>query len=395
MKYEAIPITPKVITWARTRAGISIDDAKKKFRKIESWESEEGVFPSYPQVEQMAEAFKVPIAVFFFPSPPDLPSISETFRTLPESEFDQISTRMRYLLRRAKAYQISLEELADGRNPAGRVITRGLDINLDASITSIAMQVRKYIDISMETQRSWANTDGALKEWRKALQGVGVAVFKDAFLDKTNNYFGFCLYDAEFPLIYVNNSMAKARQIFTLFHELAHLLFETSGIDGLTDEVINQLPKNDRKIEVICNRFASEFLVPEKTFDVAFKGMPATEESANQLADEFNVSRTFVYLRFLKRGLISQDVYSTAANKWNQERIAAKERAKQKAKEAKKGTGDYYNNIMTYRDGEYMRLAFTQYFQNRIDEIQLADYLDVKPRAISTLENYFVRSVAE
>ena len=57
--------------------------------------------------------------------------------------------------------------------------------------------------------------------------------------------------------------------------------------------------------------------------------------------------------------------------------------------------GDYYNNIMTYRDGEYMRLAFTQYFQNRIDDIQLADYLDVKPRVINTLENYFVRSVTE
>ena len=395
MKYEAIPITPAVITWARKRAGISLDDAKKKFKKIESWEAENGDFPSYPQVEQMGDAFKVPIAVFFFPSPPDLPSISETFRTLPESEFDQIPTRMRYLLRRAKAYQISLEELADGRNPAEKIITRGLNLNPNASIPSMASQVRQFLGVSMDTQRGWPSTDSALKEWRKVLQSVGVAVFKDAFLDKSDNYFGFCLYDAEFPLIYVNNSMAKARQIFTLFHELGHLLFETSGIDGLTNEVINQLPKNDRKVEVVCNRFASEFLVPEKTFDVAFKGMQATEEAACELADEFNVSRTFVYLRFLKRNLISQAVYTAAANKWKEERIAAKERARQKARESKKGSGDYYNNIMTYRDGEYMRLAFTQYFQNRIDDIQLADYLDVKPRVISTLENYFVRSITE
>ena len=395
MKQEAIPVTPSVITWARTRAGVSLDDAKKKFKKIDSWEAEDGNFPSYPQVEQMAAVFKVPIAVFFFPSPPDLPSISETFRTLPQSEFNQIPSRMRYLLRRAKAYQIDLEELADGRNPAERVITRGLRIDPNASIVAMAKQARDYLDVSMDDQRGWSTIDVALKEWRKILQGVGVAVFKDAFRDKSENYFGFCLYDREFPLIYVNNSMAKARQIFTLFHELGHLLFETSGIDGLTDAVISQLPQNDRKIEVVCNRFASEFLLPDKVFTAALKGMQPTEESASDLADEFKVSRTFIYLRFLKHGLITQAVYNAADRKWRQERIAAKERARQIAKDSKKGSGDYYNNIMTYRDGEYMRLAFTQYFQNRIDDIQLADYLDVKPKAISTLENYFVRSVTE
>ena len=41
--------------------------------------------------------------------------------------------------------------------------------------------------------------------------------------------FGFCLQDDEFPIIYLNNSAAKSRQIFSLFHELAHLLLRTSG----------------------------------------------------------------------------------------------------------------------------------------------------------------------
>ena len=98
---------------------------------------------------------------------------------------------MRYLLRRAKAHQLSLEELADGRNPAERIITRGLDLDPNASIPAMARQVRIYLGVSLDTQRGGSNTDSALKEWRKTLQSVGVSVFKDAFLDKSDNYFGF------------------------------------------------------------------------------------------------------------------------------------------------------------------------------------------------------------
>ena len=81
MAGEQIPVTPVIIKWARERAGYSIEDATKTFKKIEAWEVGE-VFPTYSQLEQMAEAFKLPVAVFFFPEPPDLPPISETFRTL-------------------------------------------------------------------------------------------------------------------------------------------------------------------------------------------------------------------------------------------------------------------------------------------------------------------------
>ena len=89
MKYEPISINPAIVTWARYRAGFSIDDARQSFAGIPDWESGE-VSPSYPQLEQMAEKFKVPIAVFFFPEPPDLPPVSESFRTLSEADFNQL-----------------------------------------------------------------------------------------------------------------------------------------------------------------------------------------------------------------------------------------------------------------------------------------------------------------
>ena len=60
----------------------------------------------------MAEEFRIPVAVFFFPEPPNVPPIRETFRTLPDTEFEQLPRRIRYLLRKAKAFQIGSTNLA-------------------------------------------------------------------------------------------------------------------------------------------------------------------------------------------------------------------------------------------------------------------------------------------
>ncbi len=376
MRNEAIPITPSIVTWARKRAGFSLEDAQLEFKKIAEWEGDDEVYPTYPQLEKLADKFKVPIAVFFFPEPPDLPSISETFRTLGSEQFDLIPSKVRLLLRKARAFQIGLEELNDGRNPAERLITRDLSFQPNASIDTIANSIRKYLGVPLEQQFGWRDNDAALENWRQALGLCGVYVFKDQF--RQDDFSGFCLYDDEFPIIYVNNTTAKARQIFTLFHELAHLLFHTSGIDTLNDDYIDTLPKDDKRIEVICNRLAARLLVPENVFDRAFEGHPASEATAEELAALFKVSREFIFRKFLDRELISEDDYKRAAKRWAAQKKPGK-------------GGDHYNTKIAYLGPEYINLAFSQYYRNRIDHAQLADYLDTKPKNLATLEEYASR----
>ena len=56
--------------------------------------------------------------------------------------------------------------------------------------------------------------------------------------------------------------------------------------------------------------------------------------------------------------------------------------------------GNPYWTKISYLGRDYIRLALSQYHQNRIDQVQLADFLDSKPRHIGTLEEYFVRGEA-
>ncbi|MEM1146595.1 MAG: XRE family transcriptional regulator [Pseudomonadota bacterium] len=378
MKYEPIPVTPQMVKWARERAGFSRDELSQKFKHLAEWEDGTSS-PSYPQLEKMAEEFKIPIAMFFFPEPPDLPRISESFRSLPEHEYEQLPRRIRFLVRKAKVFQLNLSELEGGKNPSKRKIVNELHFDPQTTVSAMAKEVRSFVGISIDEQRSWASTEEALTKWRSLLQDLGVFVFKDQF--RQEGYSGFCLYDPEFPLIYVNNTSAKSRQIFTLFHELAHLLFETSGIDQLSDRYLSRLSGQQRAIELKCNQFAAEFLLPETEFNKAVSGKTPTEETAAKIASEFHVSREFVFRRFLDRDWISQRDYEAAAKRW--------------ASESGGGSGgNYYNTKFAYLGRDYVSLVFSRFYQNQIDEIQAAEYLDVKPKSLNGLEAKLLQSAA-
>jgi Zn-dependent peptidase ImmA (M78 family) len=377
-KGEGIPVNPELIRWARTRAGFTIEQASKKFSHILAWESGDAS-PTYPQLERLADEFKLPIAVFFFPEPPTVPPIRESFRTLPDAEFDHIPPRVRFLLRKGKAYQLNLAELTQGQNPAQRLITRDLRFVDTVSLDMMAAQVREYLGVPLATQQDWPDDETALKEWRKALVDVGVFVFKDPF--RVDGYSGFSLYDDTFPIIYVNNTSAKTRQIFTLFHELAHLVFHTSGIDTIDDSYIPALPAGPQRLEILCNRFAARFLVPSAALADAISGRDPSRYTATFLARRFHVSREVIYRMFLDRGLIDSDEYERAAAEWTQQQ------------QGQGGDGgDYYWSKISYLGRDYIALVFNQYHHNRIDEQQLAEYLDIKPKNIGGLEEYFSKS---
>jgi Zn-dependent peptidase ImmA (M78 family) len=371
---EGIPINPALVTWARERAGLTLEEAARKFRHIAAWEAGSAL-PTYPQLEGMSDEFKLPVAVFFFPEPPETPPIRESFRTLPDTEFDRMPKAIRLLLHKAKALQINLAELTQNRNPARRFVVNDLQFRSTVTPDAMAARVREYLGVSLDAQFAWRDDDAALKAWRRVLQDAGIFVFKDAF--RTEGFFGFSLYDDTFPLIYVNNSATKTRQIFTLFHEFGHILFHTSGIDTQDEDYIPALPDRPQRIEVLCNRFAAQFLVPDAAFARAMAGGGRDEAAAERLAAMFHVSRETIFRKFLDRNWITQRTYERAVAGWNAQRQPGG------------GGGDFYNTKIAYLGREYIALAFQQYHQNRIDDEQLAEYLDTKPKNVGTLEEYF------
>lgn len=381
---ETIPINPDVLKWARETAGLRVGDVVKKMKRkrvtaetILSWENGEDS-PSYPQLERIAyEIYKRPLALFFFPDPPEEESPKQSFRTLPDITLEQLPAPLHFLIRKSRALQINLEELLEGTNPAPRQIVRDLFFEPAVSSDEMASAVRDYLKVDLPTQISWKNSEEALKNWRNTLEECGVFVFKDAF--RVDGFSGFCLYDDVFPLIYVNNSSSKNRQIFTLFHELAHLIFQTGGIDTPDDTYLRYLKGTNHQIEVLCNRFAGGFLVPGDDFDKVTRNITVTDDTMIELAHRYHVSREVILIKLLNQSTISQEIYDAKLSKWR----------KSGHKSAGAG-GDYYRNIGAYLSGRYLETVFVHYYQNRLTSEQVADYLGIKVKSIPGLENVFL-----
>lgn len=383
-----LPINPDVIRWARETAGLSIEDVVEKMARkridsttVLSWE--EGTkSPTYPQLERLAyEIYKRPVAIFFFPEPPEEVSPKESFRTLPDYEIDLMPPRIRMLLRKARALQINLAELYDGVNPADSRIVKDLSFHPDTPATEIAESVRDYLSIDLSTQIGLQDSEQAFKFWRNRLEESGVSVFKDAF--REDSFSGFCLYDDTFPLIYVNNSKPFTRQSFTLFHELAHLLFKTGGIDAPIEHYLDQLSGDDRLIEILCNKFAGELLVPSSDFEARTRGLSVDDQTIQNLANTYHVSREVVLRKFYDRNVVSGSYYNERVAAWRQ---AVKPRTP---------GGNYYRTMGAYLSEAYVDQAFSRYYQNRIGVEQLADYLGVKVKNVPGMEAQLTRKGAE
>jgi len=352
---------------------------KKDTETIEDWESGRGS-PTYIQLETLAyQVYKRPVAVFFFPEPPKEGDPRSSFRTLPDSAINELSPRFLHLFRQAQAMQANLDELNDGVNPAPRKIFRDLRFGAHTELRTMVTQVRAYLGIDLGTQIGWKNIDTALKEWRRTIEANGVFVFKEAF--RQEDISGFCVYDEDFPVIYVNNSMPATRQIFTLFHELAHLLVRTGGIDKNNDAFLRRLSGDNRRIEVLCNEFAGEFLVPARDFSKAVSSTHINAEIVKTLADRFKVSEEVILRKCLDRGLIDQQYYESK----RQEGI---KRARQRRTGANRG--NYYYNQAAYLGDTYLGLVFRKYYQKRFSVQQLAEYLNVKVNNVPKLETLFL-----
>ena len=362
---EKLPINKDVLIWARTSIGLSIEAVAEKFKKKseEIIEWEEGISsPTFTQLERLAhEIYKRPLAVFFFPGVPKEESPKTEFRTLPDTILNKMPTEIIKQYRRGKLFQLYLEELYEEQKPVQASLLDEFVIDERADLKTTAEKIRIKLGITIEEQSKWKSTETAFKKWREALELQGIFVFKDAF--KNDDYSGFCLYHEKYPIIYINNSMPDSRQVFTLFHELSHLLLKVGGIDFRTRELTNAFQGYYVNIEILCNKFANELLVPQDVFN-SFQPL-ITEENFSNLADYFSVSREVILRNYYDRNLISRNYYDQISDKWKKEK-----------KEGDDG-GNYFYNQKTYLGDKYIGLVYGKYYQNKITRDNVAEFLNV------------------
>lgn len=373
-------INPEIITWARERCGLSVEDLARKMNRepseVRMWEAGAKI-PSYTCLEDLAyRHLKIPLAVFFFPVPPDIEDPKSKFRRLPEYEFARLSSDTLKMIRLAQGYQDSLAELSFQAQSAQRIF-RDLTA-VGVTPRQLAKQAREYLRVSMDRQFNFRSFEQAFKAWRHAFEEAGVFTFKDSLKDRFIS--GFSLLDERYPVVFVNNSNAFARQIFTLAHELGHILWGVHGVTDIDESYIQFMSHREKSLEIKCNQFAAELLVPEDAFSKEISRFQANgPDIIPELADKYAVSREVILRKFLDHGLVTDEYYRKKSTEWTKDYLRS---------HSKSTGGNYYLTRLSYVGEGFARLAFENFYQGRLTKSQLATHLNIKARNIDKLERY-------
>ena len=319
---------------------------------------------------------------FFLPIPPTEKSPFEEFERLPRATIEGLEPDTWFALRHAKARQLDLQELTEFDDSRECQILEDLGEHADhVDAASLAAQVREYLQIKLDSQLGWPTERATLENCRSAIQDAGVWVFKRRFTQ--DDIAGFCLYDRSQPLIYLNDRQSIGRQLFTLFNELAHLLFKISHLERRNPDLyLESLEGHDRDVEVTCSRVATEFLIPTEHFlnNAPSRPRAGTDELVlTSVARKYRVGKEVVLRKYLDQGFIDLDHYKEKLSEWKQV---------EQQESARRGGGNFYAVQRANLGAKFTRLAFRGYYQGAYDVDQLVEYLDIRPPNVINLENW-------
>ncbi len=369
-----VSVEPAVLTWARESIGMSIEAVVQKIKgitvnTIKEWEKKDSTLkPTFAQIERLSTIYKRPLSAFLLPAPPKEP-FPEDFRTLPSKEKQSLKPKTHLAIRKARRFQYSAIELIKELGEESKKLP--IKANLSDNPETLAEKVRIQFGIKGFPRRASFTKETALDEWIKILENNGILVFQIS-ITKNKEIRGFSLIDEDAPAIVLRRSDETSAKIFTLFHELAHLLLQEGGICDLESDVSH---------ERFCNHFAGAFLVPKGKLlnhsivkaNVQAREWP--ESFLKDIARDFKVSKEVILRRLWILGLTTKEYYLKKHKEW-----------KSKYKEFRRGKKNEIKICLQERGKKYTSMVFDAYEHRKIDEIRAADYLGVTFDKISKVK---------
>jgi len=303
------PITPSVLRWAINESGYLPEEvaaaAGVNFSELERWLSDQGK-PTLTSARKLASKLHRPLASFLLPEPPKNRSLAVQFRHPQDQERD-LNPEERRSLRRVGRLQEVLSWLV---KELGLPSPKTTSATTHDDPVAAARKTREFINISTSRQKAWHSQSDAFDEWRKGLEHAGYLVFLVSAGKESVN--GFSLWDSSAPVVAVNTARNEASRIFTLFHELGHLVTKTSSA---CLESLHTKSRTD-PVERWCERFAAELLMPrDDVRDTLLRfGWQAGQVVSNlklaeQTARLYKVSLRAAVIRLIEIGVTDWDLY--------------------------------------------------------------------------------------
>ena len=342
-------VNPKILEWARTTAGLSLEQAAEKLG-IEASKNhpaperlaalEQGdALPSRPQLIRMAKQYRRPLLTFYLSEPPKKGDRGHDFRTLPADYPANEVVLVDVLLREMTARQQMVRATMEQEDEAVRLPFIG-SRNPNDGTEQLAKTIRKELDLDIQRFYAADSPEHAFAGLRDTIEAKGVFVLLAGDLGSYHTAFsveafrGFAIADEIAPYIVINDRDAKSAWSFTLIHEFTHLLLGQTGISGVRAE---------KAIERLCNDVASEVLLPTSELKILElpenAAMEKLAEAIHAFARRRNLSSSMVAYRLNRVERISSKTWGEVAAYFRDQWLKSQARMKEQARE---GGPNYY-----------------------------------------------------
>lgn len=336
-------IKPELVVWARERAGLSEEDLAKKMsvspERLRDWQTGEASL-TIRQMEKLAQKTYTPFGYLFASKAPEETLPIADFRTFSDHDPTRrtpsgaLLTTLYAMQRRQDWFRDYLMKI--GVDPVPLVG----QCDKKQGVREVATTIRAAYGVDEKTGLSedYPNKDTAISKLIAATTDLGILVMRNGVVGNNarrpldvNEFRGFALCDRYAPLIFINGRDARAAQIFTLAHELAHLCIEESGVSNLDARTLDRADATEK----FCNRVAAELLLPQASFLRHWKKNAELEpgDRIRGIAESFNVSTQAAARRALDEKLISRQEY------WE---FYEREEAERRRDKSAWGGGDFY-----------------------------------------------------
>ena len=306
------PVNPRLLRWARERAGIAQEDLAAKFTKLPEWEDGQ-TQPTLKQAEAFARSVHAPVGYLFLSEPPEEAVPIPDFRTFDGHAVTRPSPNLMDTIYACQERQSWYREFA---RVAGEP---DLDFVGSASVRmspeTAATRMRQTLGFDPDARRECPTWTDALRLFIRNADDAGVLVMVNGVVMSNSHrrldpgeFRGFALCDPLAPLIFVNGRDTKAAQMFTLAHELAHIWLGASALSNL-----GVVPRPGfRNEEVWCNAVAAELLVPLEALRSDLRRNEPLPDALSRLARTFKVSTLVILRRLLDACWLTRERFDAA-----------------------------------------------------------------------------------
>ena len=381
-----LQIEPVILKYARYCSGyhdIGVVAKKTKLseEKLRQFEQEKSEI-TLGQLKKLSALYKMPIAYFLLKKAPADLVVPDAFRIVFASEEEQLSPAVMLAVRSARYAQSVVQELQEQEIKYG---FKAVSIKDDPE--KVSSYFRSILGVELGKQKKWSDSGLALREWKDAVEKMGIFVLQQSL--PKDDVSAFCLADEKPYVMVLNSSEHENRRIFSLFHEIGHILLHTSGV--CTPHDLSRNSFDYIQIEKFCNQFAASLLVPAADFNEneIVKKLSKTNfdewkvDDIKSLAFLYRVSQEVIYRRLVQTGVLAEAKYE----KKREELLKSFEEYKKRPK--KSIPIPQYRKILSKNGRAYSGLVLENLHSNRITLADAAEYLSTNTRHIAAVETHF------